>query len=618
MGWHGHQIGFFESYVLPLVSSLADINVLGEDVVTEMKFHVLENHIRWKIEGTKFADKMAHPWSQLPVGFFSFTDPHQEEVFHDSISLRDLISEIRLKKKKTRFSMPATIVIPNSRRRLSLTESQRYDSFRKSENGSFLDNDSTFHVDRASIGGLRYVLACYVMFMHIGSKESWGPFSNLRGIPWHEHIFFLLGGYSLALPMNPIIVAKSKYVASRIRTMYPTYLIAVILGLVNLLITCRPSTFSKNFHWGAQPEDLLTGDGDMAPLFCEGTPVIPSSYWGNIFTTTVVSLFGLTVTPLWPLSWFLGYFSWFNSIYYQCLAIFPLTYNAFFNAREKKGLLLKIMLGLILLNYTSLLLPWFFARSYGGDTHHNYIIELNDTVALSSRETYNDDPLAGIWILHFFLFGPFWMIYFVMGICLAFLYDAINPVESYNKRICCFIADGCTLVVIMTSIAVIYQGTLNESIPDDTDNHEQNNMVIIRLWDTILPRLACPFTALWVFALSTGRGFTAKALRCDFLVKYLAPNAYNCFLFHQMITQWYFAATRNGYWWNYWRYRETFYWFSPQPCPIEWYEYPLLVILTTSFSQLITNFLYSDTFIRLQKFVVRKKKKDEDKTLDMC
>ncbi len=36
-------------------------------------------------------------------------------------------------------------------------------------------------VDWEVIGAFRFVLACYVMFMHIGSNESWGAFNNLRG-----------------------------------------------------------------------------------------------------------------------------------------------------------------------------------------------------------------------------------------------------------------------------------------------------------------------------------------------------------------------------------------------------------------------------------------------------
>jgi len=98
---------------------------------------------------------------------------------------------------------------------------------------------------------------------------------------------------------------------------------------------------------------------------------------------------------------------------------------------------------------------------------------------------------------------------------------------------------------------------------------------------------------LWVFALTTGEGFTASVLRSKFLVETLSPNAYNCFLFHQMVAQWYYAATRNGVWWNWWNFRKSFYWFSPNPVPVEWYEYPFLVGLTVSFSSMMNILLPS-------------------------
>lgn len=60
-------------------------------------------------------------------------------------------------------------------------------------------------IDWGVISGFRFLLACYVMFMHIGSNASWGIFNNLRGWPWHVHVFFLLGGFSLVAPMNPVI-----------------------------------------------------------------------------------------------------------------------------------------------------------------------------------------------------------------------------------------------------------------------------------------------------------------------------------------------------------------------------------------------------------------------------
>ena len=49
------------------------------------------------------------------------------------------------------------------------------------------------------------------------------------------------------------------------------YCIALIFGLANLLVVCRPSTFRSEFHWDAQPDDLKDGDGNLSPLFYEGT-----------------------------------------------------------------------------------------------------------------------------------------------------------------------------------------------------------------------------------------------------------------------------------------------------------------------------------------------------------
>lgn len=77
---------------------------------------------------------------------------------------------------------------------------------------------------------------------------------------------------------------------------------------------------------------------------------------------------------------------------------------------------------------------------------------------------------------------------------------------------------------------------------------------------------------------------TASLLRSPILTEKIAPHAYNCFLFHQPVSQWYYAATRPGLWWNWWQYRKTMYWFSPGPCPVEWYEYFYVVSLTVGFS----------------------------------
>ena len=112
-----------------------------------------------------------------------------------------------------------------------------------------------------------------------------------------------------------------------------------------------------------------------------------------------------------------------------------------------------------------------------------------------------------------------------------------------------------------------------------------------RLWDNVCGRLVAPLTTLWIFALSTGTGYTARLFQNPNLEENASKHAYNCFLFHQPVAQWYYAATRDGHFWNWWAYRKGWYWFSPDPCPVEWYEYFYVVMLVLGFSSLMNTYV---------------------------
>merc|ERR1712070_729864 len=163
--------------------------------------------------------------------------------------------------------------------------------------------------------------------------------------------------------------------------------------------------------------------------------------------------------------------------------------------------------------------------------------------------------------------------------CHSFLYDAYRPVERANRYIWGIIADSCTMIMLIWSFFIVTQGNIDnieESFylrPSEANSQIVDAASVNRIWDNICGRLFAPLTTLWIFSLSTGKGITSRFLRSKFLVENIAPHSYNCFLFHQMVAQWYFAATRNGRWWNWWNYRKNMYWFSPKPCPVEWYEY---------------------------------------------
>jgi hypothetical protein len=205
------------------------------------------------------------------------------------------------------------------------------------------------------------------------------------------------------------------------------------------------------------------------------------------------------------------------------------------------------------------------------------------------------------------------MLYFVIGACTAFLYDAYRPAERHNAWVWGCVADSCMLIIIGLCAASFAQGTQTYGVlpeafffrPSEGDEFT-DNLTSVRIWDNINARLMCPITTLWIFSLSTGQGITAAIFRQEFIAETLSPNSYNMFLFHQMVGQWYYAATRNGTWWNWWRFRKTFYWFSPEPCPVEWYEYFYVVGLVVLWSRLmmILEPLVSDRLIQVKEYII--------------
>lgn len=436
-------------------------------------------------------------------------------------------------------------------------------------------------IDYDVLSGLRFVLACYVMFMHIGSKKAMGSFGNLRAFPWHEHTFFTLAGYTMVSFVGQKIKKKSKYVFARIVSMYPLYFVAVLFGLANLLVVCRPSTFKENFTWHSKPDDLFldTAQEQKAELFCEGTAVFPTSYWGSLTSTLIIHFLALMVTPFYMLHWWLGFYLWFVSIYNQCVMCYPLIYNKLLDLRGKHKRLLDVLCLLISSTMVIVSIAFLIFKDADG---------FKEGIENSERE----GSLQNILILGFYLFSPFWILYFVIGMVLRFVYDAFRPAESHRARLYGFIADCCTLLLLGLSVVQVCQGTSGDFFfrPSEADSYD-DVAITNRLWDNCYGRLMCPITTLWIYCLSVGEGITARILRWRILVDFLSPTSYGCYLFHQEVSQWYYAATRQGTFWNWWNYRKTFYWFSPKALPVKAYEFPIVVALTVIFTKFISKFV---------------------------
>lgn len=170
-----------------------------------------------------------HPWIEVAVCFAVPSDLYGEEVglalvlsdaAPSGAKQSEVVKNIRdfLKAKNVssiKFPTKWKIVSDNE---LPKTKSNKYirvglaktlgfeadTSYLSDSSNIPMGRNNTF-IDWEAISGFRFLLACYVMFMHIGSNSSWGSFNNLRGWPWHVHVFFLLGGFSLVAPMNPVI-----------------------------------------------------------------------------------------------------------------------------------------------------------------------------------------------------------------------------------------------------------------------------------------------------------------------------------------------------------------------------------------------------------------------------
>ncbi len=257
--------------------------------------------------------------------------------------------------------------------------------------------------------------------------------------------------------MNPAISKKFKYFLIRIGTMYPMYIVGLIFALINLLVTCRPSTFRSDFSWNAKPDDLYI-DGDPSkghsPLFCEGTPVTPTSYWASLSLTLFIYIIGAPISPIWVMNWWMGYYFWFSAMYYQCLLIFPTMYNFLLKHRSNCRWYFISLVSVSILNYIILGVTWLLVKDAEG-----YNIYNTESGEKNSANDYNEDAfLDNAIVLGWYLFSPFWMLYFVAGACAAFLYDAYRPAEKTNRYIWGVIADGCTFIVFLWSIFMVRGG----------------------------------------------------------------------------------------------------------------------------------------------------------------
>ena len=166
------------------------------------------------------------------------------------------------------------------------------------------------------LNGLRYLLGVGVMLNHFGTESH--PLNNGPGFSFKKSsyfpvtTFFILGGYTLAMSQGarPLrfdgVAGTLKFVSTRITPLLPLYYIACLFGLVNMLVTCWPTTYSDTPLW--QPLNATAMANQT--IACVSPPV-SMPYWAMIVSTIVTFGLGLQSWPMFMLSYWLMYYLWY-------------------------------------------------------------------------------------------------------------------------------------------------------------------------------------------------------------------------------------------------------------------------------------------------------------------
>ena len=390
--------------------------------------------------------------------------------------------------------------------------------------------------------GVRFALACAVVFGHVGDFGDW---SHARDFCLHVPAFFFLGGFLLSAGTHvPVLDDLSNFFALRLAVLHPMYILSIILLTINLVIRCQPSNYVETFDFNAKP----IGNENFV---CQST--IVSMPWGaTLFTSLISNMLAIQNWPfIMPFSWFITNYGWFSSVYIFCVICFPWLHNYFYERRRN---LSAIWRGLI----------FWFAMLY------IYVGLINVTWPLGDR-SINVQNYFG---LSAYLFPPGWLPCFAIGVGSYYVFALTLPNEKYSAWKWGVLTD--TLSVLFLACYLWYGFDKKTTTPDFVVDSKFET----RAFAFFLSRAISPVSFIWLYGLAVGRGLTAKIFSHNLILSWLAPASYNVYLFHQLVAEWYYLATR-GVWWNM---PKSYYWFSGIALPVEWWEYIIVLGLTVLLS----------------------------------
>lgn len=469
------------------------------------------------------------------------------------------------------FKVPAYNVFPSQ---LPMTQTKKYirvglHKILGVEANTGVDQTKPLQYSDA-ISGLRFAMSLAVTINHFGGESFQSP-DGLRGIgivsnmrsDWPVSVLIVLGGFSLAAATRKPIANKFDFMKNKLAALHPNYLLALLISMVHVFLVCRPDNMTA-FSWKGLASHS-TG--------CAATP-IEMPWIVTVFTSFFTYALGLQAW-IWPVAWFVMFYCWFNSVYYFCLFCYPFFHNFMHSRRKEHGLW--IAMGLMIF-FTEL-------RTFGLLSY-----------ALDAVRSAGDGFANG-YLLSAYFFPPLWVPLFLGGGLCAWIFERVNGREQFkSSRLPGVFCDLLTLLFLARFVIDICGGIGQPHLVDYYDNaavpdfFRQHGALSRRCWVALLSSSYMPLVFAWTVFMAAGRGWTAHILSNETIVTVFAPAAYNEYLFHQIVGQWYYWVTR-GHPWSWWSFRKTFYWFSPNPLPVSWPETLLCIALTVGVSKLVSKYL---------------------------
>lgn len=445
-----------------------------------------------------------------------------------------------------------------------------------------------------ALNGMRFIVSCFVVWLHV-SKPPTEWLARMQGWSANMIIFFILGGYQLVTSLKSAVKdSSSQFIGTKIGAMHSWFVISQLFALPAFLIGyCGDSGFAE----------LIEGKSNCMEDSAD--------FWWNYIANTLT---GMSLPfPVFANNMVNGV-TWFQQVFYQFLIIFPIL-DYWLRRSNRTAKLAVFWLTLFLgvggwayIHYNTLIV-------YAGDNYEGYMTQ---TVSLSYLSILSWFPTLLISMLAGYWFSEY-----------ASLQDPsperVKETTVFQRpKLWGYVADGlsffflgCWIAQGVYSCVMVPTEIFTFVRPNSTDAQHGtwldlgNDLSVFcdltyEEWDLIFwptmgrwsteyqyyigssgLRLSTPFILVWIFALSYGRGITARIFNTRIL-QGLATLAYPIYLLHLSVARFYYAATR-----GFGEIEDVAWWTSAgaYPVPINFWELPIILIICIALAWPIERFV---------------------------